>query len=59
VSDPETLRGLRAVELLERLGTPAARQLLADLAKGVETSRVTVAARTGLDRLTRTTTPPR
>jgi len=33
-SDPERLRQSRAVELLEHLGTPAAKELLAKLAKG-------------------------
>jgi WD40 repeat protein len=51
VSDAETLRGLRAVELLERLGTPAARQLLTDLGRGADESRVTAAARSALSRL--------
>lgn len=53
VTDPETLRGLRAVELLERLATPAVRPLLAELAQGMDSSRLTRAAQAALDRLAR------
>jgi WD40 repeat protein len=35
VAVPERLRALRAIEVLERIGTPAAKQLLADLARQV------------------------
>jgi hypothetical protein len=41
----------RAVEVLEMIGTPAARRLLANLAKGASTSRLTRAAKVALDRL--------
>jgi hypothetical protein len=44
------LRGLRGVWLLERLGTPAARRLLGELAGGAAGSRVTLEARAALDR---------
>jgi RNA polymerase sigma factor (sigma-70 family) len=57
LSDPETLRSLRTVELLERLDTPTARQFLADLARGADSSRVTAAARAGLDRVVRPAVP--
>jgi hypothetical protein len=40
-----------AVEVLEMIGTPAARRLLADLAKGASSSRLTREARAALDRL--------
>jgi hypothetical protein len=41
----------RAVEVLEMIGTPAARGLLADLAKGAHGARLTREARMALDRL--------
>ena len=47
----ETLRGIRAVWVLERIGTPDARQLLDDLAKGAETVRLTRESKTALGRL--------
>jgi len=40
-----------AVEILEMVGTPAARRLLADLAKGDRGARLTRDARLALDRL--------
>jgi HEAT repeat protein len=43
-SDPERLRQGRAVELLEHLGTPAAKELLAKLAKGGPAKLTTDAA---------------
>jgi hypothetical protein len=46
-------RPVRAVELLERIGTPAARQLLAALAKGDAEAPQTQMARLALARLTR------
>jgi WD40 repeat protein len=51
VHSPETLRRLRAVQALEYIATPAARQLLAELAKGAAGSRVTQDARKALQRL--------
>jgi hypothetical protein len=42
-----------ALEVLEMIGTPAARSLLADLAKGASGSRLTREARMALDRLER------
>jgi hypothetical protein len=53
VTRPDRLREIRAVEVLERLGTPAARDLLRELARGVPESRMTREARESLDRLTR------
>ena len=48
---PELLRPLRAVEVLERVGTPEARDVLAGLAKGLPGARLTREARASLDRL--------
>jgi hypothetical protein len=48
---PEALRGLRAVETLARIGTPAARELLDRLAGGASESAVTDAAAAALARL--------
>jgi RNA polymerase sigma factor (sigma-70 family) len=46
----EALRGVRAVWALERIGTPDARRLLADLVTGVESARLTREAKAALDR---------
>jgi hypothetical protein len=51
VTLPELLRALRAVELLELIGTPAARQALEPLAKGATGHRVTEAAQGSVSRL--------
>jgi WD40 repeat protein len=53
VPPPEALRQLRAVELLEHLGTPAARALLRDLAGGSPVVRLTQDAAAALRRLGR------
>jgi WD40 repeat protein len=50
VTDPERLRQVRAVEVLERLGTPAARAVLEALAKGGPDARLTQEARASLAR---------
>jgi WD40 repeat protein len=47
----EQMRVLRAIELLERIGTTPARQLLTTLAEGAPKARVTREAKTSLDRL--------
>jgi hypothetical protein len=47
---PELLRGVRAVEVLESLGTPEARQVLQTLAKGAAESRLTREANAALKR---------
>ena len=51
ITDPERLRQLRAVEVLERLGTPAAKELLESLAKGDPNARLTRDAKASLERL--------
>jgi hypothetical protein len=49
--DADTLRGVRAVEALERMGTPEARAVLTTLAGGAEGAVLTREARASLDRL--------
>jgi WD40 repeat protein len=51
VEQPESLRGIRAVEVLERIATPDARSLLAELAKGAAAARLTREAAGSLRRL--------
>jgi WD40 repeat protein len=46
----ERLRAYRAVEVLERIGTPEARQVLQALAAGAPGARVTTSARAALER---------
>jgi RNA polymerase sigma factor (sigma-70 family) len=50
-SSPERRRELRAVEVLEMLGTPEARELLASLAGGAKESFLTSEARAAVGRL--------
>jgi hypothetical protein len=47
---PEILRQVRAVEVLERIGTPEARELLAALSRGAAGARLTCEARTAAHR---------
>jgi len=51
VTDPEVLRAVRAVWVLERIGTKEARQLLQRLAEGAPAARQTLEARAALQRL--------
>jgi RNA polymerase sigma factor (sigma-70 family) len=48
---PQSLRLLRAVEVLEQIGTPAAQQVLTSLAQGIATAHLTQEARASLARL--------
>jgi hypothetical protein len=48
---PELLRQLRALEVLEHIATPEARQLLQTVAKGVPEARLTQQAKASLERL--------
>jgi WD40 repeat protein len=50
---PDRLRRLRAVELLEGIATPAARDVLSELAKGAAEAPVTLEAAAALERLRR------
>jgi WD40 repeat protein len=50
---PEVVRALRAVEVLERVGTPEALQILEGLARGAAGHRVTEDARLALARLSK------
>jgi hypothetical protein len=47
----ESLRDQRAIEALESIGTPAARQILQDLSQGAPGVRLTAAAQAALRRL--------
>jgi hypothetical protein len=47
-----------ALEVLEHAGTPEARRLLKDLARGVPEARLTREARAALTRLNRQVPPP-
>lgn len=53
LTKPELLQALRAVAVLEDIGTPAARSLLEDLAKGAPEVRLTREAKASLQRLDR------
>jgi hypothetical protein len=48
---PDQLRGIRAVEVLERIATPEARSVLEALAKGLPEARLTEEAKAALKRL--------
>jgi RNA polymerase sigma factor (sigma-70 family) len=50
---PNALREIRAVEVLERVGTPEARQLLAKLSRGAPVARLTQEAKASLERVKR------
>jgi hypothetical protein len=50
LTDPDRLRELRAVEVLEKIGTPGARAFLEQLAKGFPGAGLTREAQSSLDR---------
>jgi RNA polymerase sigma factor (sigma-70 family) len=50
---PETRQRLRAIEVLERVGSPAAQDILKTLAQGEPASRATQEAKASLERLAR------
>ncbi len=51
VTDPQQLRSLRAIEVLEHIGSAQARELLQCLAKGATEARLTQEARVSMERL--------
>ena len=51
IQSPETLRAIRAVQVLEKVGTDEARSLLVMLSKGVPTAHGTQDAKGALERL--------
>jgi WD40 repeat protein len=55
---PQSLRQIRTVEALERIGNPQARRLLESLAAGAPAARLTLEARTALDRLSKRPSQP-
>jgi hypothetical protein len=57
LTSPTTIRELRAVEVLEHIGTAQARQVLRKLAEGASGARLTDAARASLERLARRNAP--
>jgi WD40 repeat protein len=59
IREPEQLRHLRAIEILEQIGTPPARQVLEKLAHGAPGARRTREAQAALDRLAKEQAPPR
>jgi dipeptidyl aminopeptidase/acylaminoacyl peptidase len=53
LAGPDSLRMMRAVEVLEKAGTPEARKVLEALAKGTPEARLTTQARAAIQRLDR------
>jgi RNA polymerase sigma factor (sigma-70 family) len=56
VTEPETLRVLRALAVLEDIGTPECQKILETLAGGAAEARLTLAANVSLERLARRAT---
>jgi WD40 repeat protein len=59
IRSPELLRQLRAILVLERIGTPPARRLLEELAHGLPEARLTRAGQAALGRLSAVAAPRR
>jgi WD40 repeat protein len=57
IPPPEVLRAVRAVQGLERIGTPHARRVLQHLASGAPEARLTREAKASLERLARRAVP--
>ena len=57
VTQPEQLRGIRALEVLEHIGSEEAQQLLRAVAAGAPGARLTREARSSLERLKRRAKP--
>ncbi len=51
VTDPEQLRQLRAIEVLEHIGSPESREVLKSVSKGDPEARLTIEAKASLKRL--------
>jgi HEAT repeat protein len=49
IKDPQTLRNVRAVWVLQRIGSPAAQAFLRELAAGAPEARLTLEAKAALD----------
>ncbi len=56
---PETLRTIRAITVLEQIGTPEAKAVLETLARGAPGARETEEARASLERLAAHNNQPR
>jgi hypothetical protein len=54
---PERMRALRAIEVLEHIGTPEAQDVLNSLAQGASEARLTQEAKTSLERLAKRAQP--
>jgi len=53
VNGPDKRQQLRSIQVLERIGTPEAQAVLAELAKGAPEARLTIAAKAAQERLSR------
>ncbi|HMC90680.1 MAG TPA: hypothetical protein VKI17_14080 [Gemmataceae bacterium] len=59
VPSGDSLRAMRAVEVLEHIGSPEAKQILEALAQGATEARLTQEARASLERLAKWSSPAR